>query len=139
MTDTAVDQSGARLCAVATNASGTTMSREAVLTVRSATEIPDDGLSIDDVVLRWGISEEVQSRPLFGDSNYLSAGVSDGSALTYESTDRDVRIIHRVLLQSWAGNREDSVFHLLMGTVCQRVQAVSKTRLMITASGFDCP
>lgn len=44
-----------------------------------------------------------------------------------------------VLLQSWAGNREDSVFHLLMGTVCQRVQAVSKTRLMITASGFDCP
>ncbi|NII98888.1 hypothetical protein O5J82_12300 [Corynebacterium glutamicum] len=102
VTDTAVDQSGARLCAVATNASGPTMSREAVLTVRSATEIPDDGLSIDDVVLRWGISEEVQSRPLFGDSNYLSAGVSDGSALTYESTDRDVRIIHRVLLQSWA-------------------------------------
>ncbi|AIK85919.1 hypothetical protein CGLAR1_11905 [Corynebacterium glutamicum] len=94
VTDTAVDQSVARLCAVATNASGTTMSREAVLTVRSATEIPDDGLSIDDVVLRWGISEEVQSRPLFGDSNYLSAGVSDGSALTYESTDRDVRIIH---------------------------------------------
>lgn len=45
----------------------------------------------------------------------------------------------KVLLQSWAGNREDSVFHLLMGTVCQRVQAVSKTRLMITASGFDCP
>lgn len=70
------------------------MSREAVPTVRSATEIPDDGLSIDDVVLRWGISEEVQSRPLFGDSNYLSAGVSDGSALTYESTNRDVRIIH---------------------------------------------
>ncbi|WP_167382117.1 HtaA domain-containing protein [Corynebacterium suranareeae] len=94
VTDTAVDQSGTRLRAVATNAAGTTMSREAVLTVRPATEIPDDGLSIDDVVLRWGISEEVQSRPPFGDSNYLSAGVSDGSALTYESTDGDVRIIH---------------------------------------------
>lgn len=94
VTDTAVDQSGTRLRAVAKNASGTTMSREAVLTVRPATGIPDDGLNIDDVVLRWGISEEVQSRPPFGDSNYLSAGVSDGSALTYESTDGDVRIIH---------------------------------------------
>lgn len=122
VTDTAVDQSGTRFRAVATNASGTTMSREAVLTVRSATEIPDDGLSVDDVVLRWGISEEVQSRPPFGDSNYLSAGVSDGSALTYGATDGDVRIIHSDGTTKTEADYASRAAHISDATVDQLVE-----------------
>ncbi|GEM_PF-3031654 len=34
---------------------------------------------------------------------------------------------------------EDSVSHSLMAAACGRSQAVSKTRLTITASGFGCP
>jgi hypothetical protein len=34
---------------------------------------------------------------------------------------------------------EDSVSHSLMAAACGRCQAVSKTRLTITASGFGCP
>jgi hypothetical protein len=44
-----------------------------------------------------------------------------------------------VLLQSWAESSEDSVSHSLMAAACGRSQAVSKTRLTITASGFGCP
>src|SRR5699024_10582091 len=40
-----------------------------------------------------------------------------------------------VLLQSWAESSEDSVSHSLMAAACGRSQAVSKTRLTITASG----
>ena len=44
-----------------------------------------------------------------------------------------------VLLQSGAESGEDSVSHSLMAAACGRCQAVSKTRLTITASGFGCP
>ena len=44
-----------------------------------------------------------------------------------------------VLLQSWVESSEDSVSHFLMATAGRRSQAVSKTRLTITASGFGCP
>ena len=44
-----------------------------------------------------------------------------------------------VLLQSWGESSEDSVSHFLMAAACGRSQAVSKTRLTITASGFGCP
>ena len=44
-----------------------------------------------------------------------------------------------VLLQSWAESSEDSVSHSLMAAAGGRCQAVSKTRLTITASGFGCP
>ena len=47
--------------------------------------------------------------------------------------------VDRVLLQSWAESSEDSVSHSLMAAACGRSQAVSKTRLTITASGFGCP
>lgn len=122
VTDTAVDQSGTRFRAVATNASGTTISREAVLTVRSATEVPDDGLNIEDVVLRWGISEEVQARPPFGDSNYMSAGISDGSELTYESTDGDVRIIHSDGTTDTEATYESRAAHINDATLDQLVE-----------------
>src|SRR5690625_6729580 len=45
----------------------------------------------------------------------------------------------KVLLQSWAESSEDSVSHSLMAAACGRCQAVSKTRLTITASGVGCP
>ncbi|WP_230308017.1 hypothetical protein, partial [Corynebacterium guaraldiae] len=41
-----------------------------------------------------------------------------------------------VLLQSWAESRDDPVSHFLMAAACRRSQAVSKTRLTITASGL---
>ena len=44
-----------------------------------------------------------------------------------------------VLLQSWAESRDDPVSHFLMAAACRRSQAVSKTRLTITASGLGCP
>ena len=47
--------------------------------------------------------------------------------------------IEEVLLQSWGESSEDSVSHSLMAAACGRSQAVSKTRLTITASGFGCP
>ena len=46
---------------------------------------------------------------------------------------------HTVLLQSWAESRDDPVSHFLMAAACRRSQAVSKTRLTITASGLGCP
>src|SRR5699024_1540187 len=49
------------------------------------------------------------------------------------------RMLELVLLQSWAESSEDSVSHSLMAAACGRSQAVSKTRLTITASGFGCP
>jgi len=45
----------------------------------------------------------------------------------------------KVLLQSWAESRDDPVSHFLMAAACRRSQAVSKTRLTITASGLGCP
>ncbi|MDK7749157.1 hypothetical protein QP572_02140 [Brevibacterium sp. UMB10442] len=48
-------------------------------------------------------------------------------------------LLEAVLLQSWAESSEDSVSHSLMAAACGRSQAVSKTRLTITASGFGCP
>ena len=50
-----------------------------------------------------------------------------------------VATIVAVLLQSWAESSEDSVSHSLMAAACGRSQAVSNTRLTITASGFGCP
>ena len=44
-----------------------------------------------------------------------------------------------VLLQSWAESRDDPVSHFLMAAACRRSQAVSKTRLTITASGLGYP
>jgi hypothetical protein len=47
------------------------------------------------VVLEWAINGEVQAKPFFGDSNYLSAGISDGSAATYAAVAGDVAILRR--------------------------------------------
>ena len=49
------------------------------------------------------------------------------------------RVGNMVLLQSWAESRDDPVSHFLMAAACRRSQAVSKTRLTITASGLGCP
>ncbi|BCB33030.1 hypothetical protein KaCgl_10040 [Corynebacterium glutamicum] len=46
---------------------------------------------------------------------------------------------NEVLLQSWAEGPRTPEFHFSMVSATQRSQAVSKTRLTITASGFGCP
>ncbi|WP_245533841.1 hypothetical protein [Corynebacterium lubricantis] len=77
-----------------------------------------------------------------------AGGLRDGIGGVYEiarvfqhdfSSDLISQMLGRVLLQSWAESSEDSVSHSLMAAACGRSQAVSKTRLTITASGFGCP
>jgi hypothetical protein len=60
-------------------------------------------------------------------------------SFTFTYHDSPFYIYIWVLLQSWAESGEDSVSHSLMAAACGRCQAVSKTRLTITASGFGCP
>jgi hypothetical protein len=81
--DTNTDQSGALVRAKLTNAVGTVYSRTAKLTVGADTTTP---AQLDGVVLDWAGSAELQGRPPFGDSNYFSAGVSDGTQGTYSAT-----------------------------------------------------
>jgi LPXTG-motif cell wall-anchored protein len=92
VTGTNPDQSGMRLRAKATNTSGASYTREAVLTVRPAVEIPEDGLTVEGVVVEWGLNEETQIRPPFGSSNYLSAGVSDGDEESYSAESGNVQV-----------------------------------------------
>ena len=47
---------------------------------------------LNDVRLDWTGNGEVQTRPPFGDSNYLSASVSDGTQSTYRAIDGPVQI-----------------------------------------------
>ncbi|GFK19404.1 hypothetical protein KbCgl_19760 [Corynebacterium glutamicum] len=52
---------------------------------------------------------------------------------------RDSREFTMVLLQSRVEGPRTPEFHFSMVSATQRSQAVSKTRLTITASGFGCP
>ena len=47
--------------------------------------------------------------------------------------------INRCCCKVGGESSEDSVSHSLMVAACGRCQAVSKTRLTITASGVGCP
>ncbi|WP_436699520.1 HtaA domain-containing protein [Nocardioides sp. BYT-33-1] len=92
---TNVDQSGSLFRARLANDVGAVHTRAATLRVDPRVSVPDDGLSLDGVVLEWAGSEELQAAPPFGGSNYLSAGVSDGDEATYRATDGDVAVVHR--------------------------------------------
>lgn len=47
--------------------------------------------------------------------------------------------INRCCCKAGGESRKNSVSHSLMAATCGRSQAVSKTRLTFTASGFGCP
>ena len=77
----------------------------------------------------------------FYESNLPAAKFGDGkyfTEFTYNVTTLG-QTPSGVLLQSWAESRDDPVSHFLMAAACRRSQAVSKTRLTITASGLGCP
>lgn len=49
--------------------------------------------SVGDVTLDWTGSGEIQGRPPFGGSNYMTAGVTDGSAAGYTARAGNVQIV----------------------------------------------
>lgn len=91
--DTNTDQTGLLFRARIRNAAGTVHSRTSRLTVNPAVVVPEEGVTLDGVVLEWTGSQEIQKAPPFGGSNYFSAGVSDGAESSYRSTDGDVRVL----------------------------------------------
>ncbi|MBM7519165.1 HtaA domain-containing protein [Nocardioides nitrophenolicus] len=93
--DANVDQSGSLFRAKAVNPVGTTYSAAAKLTVTPKRAVPAAGLALDGVTLDWSGSEELQSAPPFGGSNYLSAGVSDGDQTSYRAAAGGVTVVHR--------------------------------------------
>lgn len=87
-----VDQSGTRFRARAANDAGRAYSPQATLTVTPRTTVPNDGLSLRGVALDWTGSEELQSAPPAGGSNYFSAGASSGDEASYRATQGDVAV-----------------------------------------------
>jgi hypothetical protein len=92
--ETNVDQSGALFRARVVNSVAATYSRAAKLTVEPAIKIPPGGLSLDGVSLDWTGSPELQRLAPSGQSNYLSAGASDGSESTYRASAPGARVLH---------------------------------------------
>ena len=90
--DTNTEQSGTLFRAKATNPVGHAYSRNAKLTVTPSTEIPAEGLDLEQVSLEWTGNEELQGVPPAGGSNYFSAGVSKGNEATYRSVDGDAAV-----------------------------------------------
>ncbi len=83
--DTNTDQSGALFRAKLANSAGAVFSKTAKLTVSPKVTIPDEGLDLENVTLEWTGSAEMQKVPFFGDSNFFSAGTSDGEEATYSA------------------------------------------------------
>src|SRR5699024_2479046 len=90
------EQSGTVFRVVARNSVDTVHSRSATLTVNAKATVPDEGLSLSGVTLTWTGNGEVQAKPPFGGSNYLSAGVSDGTEDTYHAADGDAQIVYNI-------------------------------------------
>ncbi len=86
---------GAVFRAVLTNDVAATVSAEATLSVRARPTAPETELTYTGVALEWTGNAEMQGVPPFGGSNYFSAGISDGSAATYEAATDGVRILQR--------------------------------------------
>jgi Htaa len=83
--DTNTEQTGSLFRAKLTNSLGTVHSRNAKLTVAPKVAIPPGGLDLEDVSLEWTGSSEMQKVPFFGDSNFFSAGASDGEEAAYDA------------------------------------------------------
>lgn len=60
-------------------------------------------VTISNASFEWGISLEVgQSAPPFGGCNYLSAGQSDGTQGTYQTSAGNVRVLKNGIAPTWA-------------------------------------
>ncbi|MDG4792754.1 hypothetical protein [Micromonospora sp. WMMD1082] len=58
--------------------------------------------AIDGATLTWGLSTEMQSAPPFGGCNYLSAGASDGTQASYQTSAGDVTVLKDGAAPTWA-------------------------------------
>jgi hypothetical protein len=83
--DTNLEQSGALFRAKLTNSVAAVFSKTAKLTVTPAVAIPPQGLDLENVSLDWTGNPEMQKSPPFGNSNFFSAGSSNGKEATYEA------------------------------------------------------
>lgn len=91
--DANTEQSGTLFRARVSNSVGTVHSRTAKLTVNPRVTIPAEGMTLEGVSLDWTGSQELQSAPPFGGSNYFSAGKSDGDEASYQATDGSVKVL----------------------------------------------
>ncbi|GAB3512930.1 hypothetical protein [Phytohabitans suffuscus] len=58
--------------------------------------------TIDGAVFEWGVSTEMQAAPPFGGCNYLSAGESDGTQASYQTSVGDVTVLKDGAAPTWA-------------------------------------
>lgn len=83
--ETNLEQSGALFRVKVSNPLGTVFSKAAKLTVEPRLDVPPEGIDLENVGFQWTGSAEMQKVPFFGDSNFFSAGVSDGTQASYDS------------------------------------------------------
>ncbi|HYJ21485.1 MAG TPA: hypothetical protein VEW07_05610, partial [Solirubrobacterales bacterium] len=83
--DANLEQSGSLFRAKPANSVASVFSKAAKLTVTPAVGIPPGGLDLENVSLDWTGNPEMQKAPPFGNSNFFSAGVSDGKEGSYKA------------------------------------------------------
>ncbi|MFY1671386.1 hypothetical protein ACN27G_15660 [Plantactinospora sp. WMMB334] len=97
---------GRRLAALAV--AGTVVVGTVAVGATPASAAPE---TIDGATLRWGLSTEVQSAPPFGGCNYLSAGESDGTQASYQTSAGDVTILKDGAAPTWANKCAGAASH----------------------------
>lgn len=85
---------GQQYRSVLTNEVGENVSDEVALTVVPKGTIPEGGLTYTGVGFEWDGNAELQHKSPVGAANYLSAGISDGTASTYLARSGGVTILH---------------------------------------------
>ncbi|GAA4741187.1 hypothetical protein GCM10023350_27190 [Nocardioides endophyticus] len=89
---TNLEQDGTLFRAQLSNVVDTIFTKSGKLTVSPKMTIPEDGLDLEGVSLDWTGSEELQSAPPAGGSNYFSAGKSNGDEASYKAADGNVKV-----------------------------------------------
>ncbi len=87
--------------------------------------------SISNATIEWSISAELQSATPFGGCSYLSAGQSDGTQTSYQTTKANVAILKSGAAPTWS-NKCDGAS---TGAVGQKVRWSSGTGTVDTTTG----
>ncbi|WP_053387098.1 HtaA domain-containing protein [Leucobacter japonicus] len=104
--------SGQRFRSVLTNEVGENISDTVTLTVVPKGTIPEGGLTYTGVGFEWDGNAELQHLAPTRVANHFSAGVSDGTAASYRSSEGNVRIVHETAgqrLEAQYDNRESFI------------------------------
>ncbi|MDO4908372.1 MAG: hypothetical protein Q3962_00760 [Corynebacterium sp.] len=83
---------GAKIRLLATNSQGTTCSQAAILTVGEPAPRTAD-VELHEVSAAWNLAKIFQMQNYRNQVDYFSAGKSDGTENTYQTTDRNVRVL----------------------------------------------